>query len=177
MERKRKKEEEEEKQRLKEEKQRLKEEKQRLKEEQEMKRIRENPRQYMKKVQRLTKENEFLKCDNNSLTQKIERFENALRFEVELKQKVKYYKDKLHSALKMMTDSMREDLKRTGSLEEKKSILTDTNSTPKCNFCGENQRMDQSIKEKFEAMNDEYQIIRKFTKIRAGEKKKSRKVK
>ena len=141
-----------------------------------MKNIQQNSRKQKRTIERLTEENKSLKIHNNSLTQKIERLENALGFEVELKQKVKYYKDKLHSALKMMTDSMREDLKRTGSLEEKKSILTDTNSSPKCNFCGENQRMDQSIKEKFEAMNDEYQIIRKFTKRRAGENKKSRKV-
>ena len=129
----------------------------------------------MEKIQKLIEENESLKRNNHCLTQKIERFENILAFQVQLKQQAKYFKDKYYSALKM-TEELRKEVKNINNLEKKTIGEKEVNISQKCSFCGEIPEMKKSIEETFEYMHGQYQIIRKFTNRRATQKKNTRKV-
>ena len=140
-----------------------------------MKRIRENPRKYMEQIQKLIKENKSLKSNNHCLTQKVERLENVLVLQVQLKQKAKYFKDKYYSALKM-AEELRKEVGSNNNLEKQTGLLKEVNIHQKCSFCGEIPEKKKSIKETFEYMHGQYQIIRKFTNRRATQEKKTRKV-
>ena len=147
------------------------EEEWRIREEQKMKRIRENPKEYLKKFQKLTAQNESLKRKNNSLSQQVKRFESILIYQDELRQKVKYYKNK-YIRVSKSRESTRKEVGQAADLEKKSSAQTEMNISRKCSFSGETGKIKGSIKEKFESMNEQYQIIRKFS----IKKKKTRKV-
>ena len=133
-----------------------------------------NPRNHLEEIHRLTEEIESLKCNNKSLIQKMNKFERTLVSQDELKQKIKYYRDKLHSVSKTIKQ-MRKGVKQIGNLEGKASVHTKMDNDQKCNVCDETGRMDTSTKGNFESMNEKYKIIRKFTN-RGFEKKKLKKV-
>ena len=138
-----------------------------------MKRIREDLRQCKKKIQRLTEENKSLKRSKNSLAQKIKNYENMLVFQVELKQKVKYYRDKYHNALEMI-EKARKEVKQTGNLEEE-SAQKGLETSLKCSLCGETRNLKGADKEKYESMHAQFKIIQKF-KINGAKNKKKREV-
>ena len=150
------------------------EEKRRVEEEFEMNRIRTNPRKYMEKTQRLTAENKNLKYNNTSLTQTIKKFERILVLQKEMRQKVKFYRDKFHNASKI-NNAMRKEIKQVDNLENIEITQVDVRTSQKCSDCEENRKLGEFVKEKFESMNEKYKIIRKFTHRRVTEKQ-SRKV-
>ena len=152
---------------------RRKEKEWRLKEEREIKKTQENSRKYEMRIQRLTEENKSLKSSKSSLTQKIKNYEKLVDHQVELKQKVGYYKDKYHSALKMI-ETAKKEVKKSDNLEEESAEKEEKNCL-KCSLCGETRKLKGSVKEKFESMQGQYKIIRKF-KINGAKKKKSREV-
>ena len=140
-----------------------------------MKRIQEILRRYKENIQRLTEENESLKCSNKSLTLKIKKYENMQIFHEEQKYKklVKYYKDKLYSVSKVI-EAMRKEVKESRNLEERTSLHLKMESDQISNFSEETQRMHVSIKEKYESLNEQYTMIRKFTTNRAIRKQSAK---
>ena len=122
----------------------------------------------------MAKKIENLKGSSNDITQQNKSLEQMKVIKIELKQKVKYYKDKYLSALKMM-ESEKKDVRKTDNVEEKISAQREVNSSQNCTVSEKTRRMEGSIKERFESMSEQYKIIRKFTNWGTN-KKKTRKV-
>ena len=150
------------------------EQKKRRSKELEMKRIKENSRKQKEKILMLTVKNESLTCNNNLLNQKIKELKRITILKNELLQKEKYYRDKYLDVSKMI-EALRKKVKQTENSKKETSVQREVNTGLDCSVCEENLNIKESIKEKFESMNDQYKIIQKFRKKRTT-KKKYRKV-
>ena len=147
----------------------------RLKEERKTKMTQESSRKYEEMIRKLTKENEFLKSNNDSLNQTIKKLKPMTVFQNELEQQVKYYKSKYLSVSNMI-NGMRKEVKQIINLEKSGSEETEVDTSRNCRVCGGNRRMEESIKDKLESLNEEYKIIQKFAVNRVIKNKKSGKV-
>ena len=134
-----------------------------------MKRVFENHKNDREKMRRLIEENESLKSENNLLTGRINNFKKIKEFPNKLKQKVKYYRDKYHDISKMI-ESMMKEVNQTGILENI-CAKREVNTSQKCRICEENQKIEESVKEKFESMKEQFKIIKKFSINQATTKK------
>ena len=139
-----------------------------------MNRIREDPRKYMEKIQKLTGQIESLNSKNNSLTQQVNRFQNMPAIHAKLKQTAMYYRDKYQSVSNMI-ERLKKEVRQTGNWGEEASEETEINTSQKCSVCEETQQVEESIKDKFESMTGHYKVIKRFT-VKKAAKKNLRKV-
>ena len=128
-------------------------------------------KEIQEKIRKLTEENESLKRNNNAF---IQTFERMVAFQDELKQKVKYYRDKYYSASKLI-EATRKEVRLTEHLERETFAQREVDTSLNCSVGEENRRIEGSTKEKFESMHEQYKIIRKF-KTRGATQYNRRKV-
>ena len=133
-------------------------------EEEEKRRAKEREKkEIQEKIRKLTEENESLKRNNNLLNQRIEKLNRTVTFQEELKQKVKYFKDKYYCASKMI-EALRKEVRKTGDLERETFAQREEDTSLICSVCEENRLVGESIEEKFELMQDQFKAIRNFSR-------------
>ena len=137
----------------------------RVEEEEEKRRAKEREKkEIQEKIRKLTEENESLKRNNNLLNQRIEKLNRrTVVFQDELKQKVKYFKDKYYCASKMI-EALRKEVRKTGDLERETFAQGEVDTSLICSVCEENRLVGESIEEKFELMHDQIKAIRNFSR-------------